>query len=354
MAINISTNPVTSSGTISANTQLRSKLKETSSGSVRLGELYRNGTYVPDAPANTSIPTSGAISFSDFYGANVGSTATITGVEENLNAAGIFGIADYGSALRKTIVINGYVISQNSNPALTIPTAAGSTITLVLTAGGIFGHRGTSNGSSTSNGIGGSGGGGSSRGNDGPPGRLALSIRSTTVIQGTGASIAGGGGAGGGGGGGGREGDGGKNKRGYSCGFLGWQYCESCDNNVGGGGDGGGRGGDGGVGKGYRYTSGNLILVNNTNGSGGSNPGNGGGRGGNGGNGGGWGSSGTGGQGGDSGSTGPGGNCQGGSGGSGGGGGSNGGGAGGSIAGYNYVTSISSTSVLSGPTSIQS
>lgn len=349
MSISLSSNPVINSGSLSANTQLRSKIKETSSGSVRLGELYRNGTYVPDAPANASIPTSGAISFSDFYGANVATTATITGVEENLNAKTIFGTADYDSSLRKTIVINGYVISQNSNPALSVP-AAGSSLTLVLTSGGIFGHRGTSNGTSTSNGVGGRGGGSGSRGNDGPSGSVALTLLNSTSIQGTGATIAGGGGAGGGGGGGGREGDGGKNNRGYSCGFLGWQYCQSCDKNVGGGGDSGGSGGDGGVGRGYRYSSGSLVLVANTNGSGGNNPGNGGGRGGNGGNGGSWGANGTGGQGGDSGSEGPGGNCQGGRGGSSGGGGSNGGSGGRSIVGYQYVTSISSTNVLQGST----
>ena len=30
-----------------------------------------------------------------------------------------------------------------------------------------------------------------------------------------------------------QEGGGGNNKRGYSCGFFGWQYCESCDGGVG-------------------------------------------------------------------------------------------------------------------------
>lgn len=33
-----------------------------------LSEYYRGGAYVPNIPANNSIPTSGAISLSDFYG----------------------------------------------------------------------------------------------------------------------------------------------------------------------------------------------------------------------------------------------------------------------------------------------
>jgi len=175
MAINISTNPVVSSGSISANTELRTKLKDLTFGEVSLLQLYRNGSFVPDAPSNTSIPTSGPISFSNFYSANTTATATITGVEENLNAQTIFGTANYQSGLKKNIIVDGYIISQNSNPALTVPVLAGSTINLVLTSGGIFGHRGTVNGTSTSNGVGGNGGGPSGRGGDGAAGRLALS-----------------------------------------------------------------------------------------------------------------------------------------------------------------------------------
>lgn len=34
-----------------------------------LTDYYRGGTYVPDTPANAGVPTSGAISLTDFYGA---------------------------------------------------------------------------------------------------------------------------------------------------------------------------------------------------------------------------------------------------------------------------------------------
>jgi len=115
MTIQITTNPVSSSGAL-AFSELRSKLKETSSGSVSLGELYRNGTYVPNGSVNNSIPTSGTIAVSNFRGANVSVIANITNVEQNLNAnTNIFG-SDYTNALKKTINVNGYIISQNFNP----------------------------------------------------------------------------------------------------------------------------------------------------------------------------------------------------------------------------------------------
>ena len=91
MTIQITTNPVSSSGAL-AFSELRSKLKEASSGSVSLSELYRNGTYVPNATVNNSVPTSGAIAVSNFRSANVSVIANITNVEQNLNAnTNIFG-----------------------------------------------------------------------------------------------------------------------------------------------------------------------------------------------------------------------------------------------------------------------
>lgn len=351
MAISVVTNPVTSSGSISANTELRTKIKETASGSVSLSELYRNGSFVPTAGTTGGVPTSGAISFSQFYGVNTNATANITGVEENLDAQTIFGTADYTSALKKTINVNGNIISQNTNPALTVPAGAGATIKIVLTSGGIFGHRGTVNGTSTLNGIGGNGGGANGgTGGAGAAGRNALTTLSNISIEGTGASIAGGGAGGGGGGGGGQEGSGGRNKRGYSCDFAGWQYCESCDSGVGGGSDSGTAGGSGGVGRGYRFSSGVLTLVTNTTGIQPTSPGNGGGTGGKGGDGGTWGASSTAGSNGTNGGTGPGGNCQGGGGGGGGGTGGAGASGGTSIIGYNRVVSIQSTAVLAGST----
>lgn len=343
MTVQIVTNPVTSSGSISFS-ELRIKLKETGSGSISFSELYRNGIYVPTASTNGAVPTSGSVSASNFYGVNVAITANITGVEENLDpsSASVFS-TDYTASIRKRIVVNGYIISQNSNPALDIPSGAGSVIKVQLLSGGIFGHRATS--------VGAGGGGNGGTGGSGSSGNLALRTFSNIQISGTGASIAGGGGSGGGGGGGGQEGGGGKNKRGYSCNFLGWQYCEDCDRQQGGGSDSGGSGGNGGTGQGYSWNGSTLTFNGAAGGAGGVDPGNGGGPGGTGGSGGGWGSAGANGDNGSSGSQGPGGNCQAGGGGSGGGSGGAGGAGGGSIEGYNRVISIESTAVLAGATS---
>lgn len=98
MTVNVSTNPVNSSGAISFSS-LRNKLKESSSGNVSLSELYRNGSYVPTTSTSSSVPTSGPIAVSNFYGVNISAIATITGVEQNLNA-NVFG-SDYSTALKK-------------------------------------------------------------------------------------------------------------------------------------------------------------------------------------------------------------------------------------------------------------
>lgn len=465
MGISVYPNSVVASGSIPFS-QLRTRLKETSSGTIALSELYRNGAYVPTSTANNAVPTSGTIAVSKFYGVYNTVYADITGVEQNLNAqTNLFG-GDWSGAVKKTINVNGYIISQNENPALYVPGGAGTSIKINLQSGGIFGHRGLANNgsygplaalSSYDNGIGvptywanvycgtqdvcdcsdgcycytvdyycdqefqygpsnsgvsgvsgggqgidgnvvwywwsqnnriqwginatgssytngtslsfatgpygsftvtcytstGGAGGGANSGTGAPGniGRTALQTYSNLQIVGTGGGIRGGGGAGGGGGGGGQEGGGGNNNRGYSCGFFGWQYCQSCDGGVGGGSDAGGPGGNGGQGRGYSYSGGNLSLQGPDGGSGGTNYGSGGGTGGTGGSGGDWGAGGGTGGGGSSGNTGPGGNCRGGGGGAGGGGGGGGGYGGGSINGYNRVVSIDSTAVLSGATS---
>lgn len=101
MTIQVTTNPVTSSGAVSFS-ELRTKLKETASGSVSLSELYRNGTYVPSGTTNTAVPTTGTVSVSNYYGVNTTITATITNTEENLNpsSVSVFG-SNYTTAIKK-------------------------------------------------------------------------------------------------------------------------------------------------------------------------------------------------------------------------------------------------------------
>jgi hypothetical protein len=56
---------LTGSGTISLN-NIQSEFG--GSNPIAISEYYRGGGLVPDTPANTSIPTSGQIKFTDFYG----------------------------------------------------------------------------------------------------------------------------------------------------------------------------------------------------------------------------------------------------------------------------------------------
>lgn len=372
MAINISTDPVPGSGQLSFSV-LREKLKQTSEGQINMGELYRNGNVVKDSPENVNLPTSGELQLSDFRNVISFKIATITNTEQNLNAQTIFGTSVFQSAIPKQITINGFVISQNSNPALEIPSGSGSTIQINLTSGGIFGARGTPGGG------GGSGGRviqnpttfrpgfcfnpvcppvanpatftfqAAEPGGTGAAGSPALRTYSSIRINGSGANISGGGGAGGGGGGCGREGSAGSYYYRYCCGWF-CPQCSACAS-VGGGGDSGGNGGAGGAGQGYTWngTSSTPTLNPAVGGSGGTSGG--GGTGGTGGPGGTFGSSGSKGNNGPTGNSGPSGNCAAGGGGTSGGPGGPGGPSGGSIIGYNRVESISSTSVLKGPTS---
>jgi len=62
---------------------------------IGLNEYYRGGGLVPNTPANTSIPTTGAISLSDFYGGSVLTISTHT-VTIGTYTSGTKGIPSYG------------------------------------------------------------------------------------------------------------------------------------------------------------------------------------------------------------------------------------------------------------------
>ena len=325
MTINVTTNPVPSSGSLSFST-LRNILKETTSGSVKLSDYYRNGGIVPSASVNTNIPTSGAISLSKFRGAISKINTTITGVELILTASNLFknpanNTSEYGYNIRKIATINGTVTAGgNLSVGMNVDAGSPSPIELNIVSGGIFGGRGT-------------GGAASASGN---PGSAALLLNASTKIYGSGAIRAGGGG-GGGGGTGGTEGQGGANYQGRCCGwFCPNQSCGDCNRGIGSGNNAGGAGGAGGSGTGYIWNGSTLTLASTT-AQGGSNPGNGGGAGGTGGSGGGWATNGQAGQTGQTGATGPGGNCKGGTGGQAGQAGGSGGTAGTSVVNANYV-----------------
>ena len=67
------------------------------SNPISLSEYYRGGSLVPDTATNSGVPTSGAISLDDFYGAAAGSTLkTVTiGTDGGVNDGFVSG--SYGS-----------------------------------------------------------------------------------------------------------------------------------------------------------------------------------------------------------------------------------------------------------------
>ena len=143
MAISVSNNALPASGSISFS-QIRGLSDNPTSGSVSLSNYYRNGSNVPNANANTNLPTSGTIKLSNFRGVISKIVATITGTEQNLNTSSIFG-TDYGNNIKKVAKIDGYVISQNLDPALTVNSGSPSAVELQFASGGVFGSRGAAN-----------------------------------------------------------------------------------------------------------------------------------------------------------------------------------------------------------------
>ena len=78
-------------------------------GSDSISEYYRGGTWVPNISANTGIPLSGTISFSDFYSATnfyLDTTLTIG------NSGGSYGyLAGSFGSMASTTMSNSYTVS---------------------------------------------------------------------------------------------------------------------------------------------------------------------------------------------------------------------------------------------------
>ena len=321
------------------------------SGAVSISDYYRGGTNVRSKAANNnatnlaaSVPTSGAIDFSDYRSQAKGFKYTFASGATTQDASTLFG-SDWGVNYPKEIIINSGVELGTTNT---------SEFALELNSGGSGDITLTNNGTIT--GAGGSAGGGA--GGD----ALRCNVANVTIINN--GTIRGGGGGGGAGGSGGNGGTGGQGRTSstscggcthtcdtrycnsggtcrYACGTClmgdGTKYCQhsiitNYQYHNGGAGGSGGSGGSGGRGQGY-----NQTKQNGSSGSGGSSGSAGGTNAGSGGNGGSGGSGGTGGTfgngggtggNGNSGSSGANGNYSNGSGGSGGGSGGSGGAAG--------------------------
>ena len=161
------------------------------SGAVDMASYYRgaNTNVKSNAANNTAtnlaanVPTSGAISFNDFYSQAKGWQKTFSSDASQQSGTGIFG-DDYSVDYPKTIVINAGVSvysSSSSTPALDLTTGGAGTIT-VNNSGNLYGQ------------------GGAAQTDGGTALKADVSIN---VINNSGANIKGGGGGGGNGGAGG-------------------------------------------------------------------------------------------------------------------------------------------------------
>jgi hypothetical protein len=226
---------------------------------IGLSEYYRGGAYTTGN--NTNVPTSGAISLSNFYGATNQFSFIIAATIQNANLATLATSAGWDGSAPLSVVINsGYWLwsDTTSSGGLIIPSSIPNGVTL-YNYGYIIGR-------------GGNGGGFAG----GPA--IQNSASNVSIVNLSGAYIAGGGGGGagwngsqGGGGGAGGGDAGGAGGAINTAGADGWVLTYGGDNGSGGGaGGGGGYGGGGGGGRILPGVGGAGGLGGGNGGSGGS------------------------------------------------------------------------------------
>ena len=158
-----------------------------------LSEYYRGATPSLTTSNNTSVPTSGAISISDFYDCIGEVHYTISSHATHFHCAHAFG-SDWTSTVPKRLYINtGVTVGATSGAALNISASMGGTL-VVHNSGSIEGFGGAA-------------------GADGGNAIDAVSTTGVTIENNSGATIYGGGGGGGTGGTGGTGGEGGAGVR---------------------------------------------------------------------------------------------------------------------------------------------
>jgi len=161
-----------------------------------LNEYYRGGGLVPNAPANSAIPTSGQIAIGNFYGATNRISVPLTistnsynyDVYTNRGPTYVAGISDI------TVTVNpGITVGSTATPtyAMLVPSAFNPADTITIVNNGLIQAMG---------GAGGAGGGAGPPGVAGGTGGSAIYVNRPTVITNNGTVASGGGGGGGGGG----------------------------------------------------------------------------------------------------------------------------------------------------------
>ena len=202
-----------------------------------LSEYYRNGGSVP--ANNTSVPTSGAISMSNFYGATNEIQYTQSTNSENLSLTSVFGSTVWASSIPKRFILpSGVTIGGTTTHALLVPSGMGGSLVMDI-SGSVQGFGGAANGGTGGNAI------------------YCQHTSNVTITLNSGGTIYGGGGGGGRGGTGGTGGTGGSGGQGgdarfYS--FIGYFYYDGGAGGSGGSGGSGGGGGAGGRGEGYNQS----------------------------------------------------------------------------------------------------
>ena len=200
--------PLQSSGSISLS-QIASEFGDSQPHS--LSEFYAGGSAGVTSGGAPNVPSSGEISFDDFYDAANQVTVTISSGATNQNVSSLFG-SNFTSAIPKVLVINSGVelgATSLSNYALQVPSGMSGTLNIQ--------NAGT---------ISGAGGDGSSSGNGGDGGTAIYIASSNVTVTNTGTIR-------GGGGGGGKGADGTQG----GCFQMGMIFC--CSGAPGGGGAGG-------------------------------------------------------------------------------------------------------------------
>ena len=119
----------------------------------QLNEFYRNGGKVPGHEGiNANIPTSGTISFSDFYSGFDELLVTLSNTT-NVNCETAFGTSDYQGSKRKRIIIPaGVTVGGVGTDALTIPSGMGGQL-IITNRGAIHGFGGAAGGGDGGNAI---------------------------------------------------------------------------------------------------------------------------------------------------------------------------------------------------------
>lgn len=90
------------------------------SNPIDIDEYYNGGTNVPDTTANNSIPSSGTISFDDFYGGDDTVSGGDTGSDGCLVYGTLINMFDGSSKAIEDIIVGDKVISHNINGLGTI------------------------------------------------------------------------------------------------------------------------------------------------------------------------------------------------------------------------------------------